>query len=179
MPRPPIRPLVRGYSHTFVLVAACTAFLAAKFIAHLLSPDHLRRQLAGLLADPKFEVSPPFEGIPQVGLGLGGRPSTAVVPNKDRTLRPAYLAEVAQARLGTDPVELATGHCPQVSHPDQVADLLQPSFAQLTALTARLSSALEPRRTRVTFTGWRWACALRLSLSRESAIVPLRLAVRC
>jgi hypothetical protein len=40
MPRPPIRPLVRRYSHTFALVAACTAFLAAKFIAHFLSTDH-------------------------------------------------------------------------------------------------------------------------------------------
>jgi hypothetical protein len=35
--RPPIRPLVRRYSHTFALVATCTAFLAAKFIARLLS----------------------------------------------------------------------------------------------------------------------------------------------
>ena len=42
------------------------------------------------------------------------RPSTAVVPSKDRTLRPAYLAEVARARLGTDPVELNAGHCPHV-----------------------------------------------------------------
>ena len=61
----------------------------------------------------------------QVGL-VWVRPSTAVVPNKDHTLRPAYLAEVARARLGTDPVELDTGHCPRGPHPDQVADLLQP-----------------------------------------------------
>jgi hypothetical protein len=33
MPRPPTRPLVRRYSHTFTFVAACMAFLAAKFIA--------------------------------------------------------------------------------------------------------------------------------------------------
>jgi pimeloyl-ACP methyl ester carboxylesterase len=57
---------------------------------------------------------------------LSARPSTAVVPTKDRTLRPAYMAEVARARLGTDPVELSAGHCPHVSHPDQVADLLEP-----------------------------------------------------
>jgi pimeloyl-ACP methyl ester carboxylesterase len=179
MPRPPIRPLVRRYSHTFVLVAACTAFLAAKFIAHLLSPDHLRRQLAGLLADPKFEVSPPFEGIPQVGLGLGGRPSTAVVPNKDRTLRPAYLAEVAQARLGTDPVELATGHCPQVSHPDQVADLLQPLLRAVDR--SNCPPLICPRATTYSCHVHRLALGMRATTLALPGVRdwPLRLAVRC
>jgi hypothetical protein len=64
----------------------------------------------------------------QVGL-VWVRPSTAVVPNKDHTLRPAYLAEVARARLGTDPVELDTGHCPRGYIRTRSQIFFSPSFA--------------------------------------------------
>jgi hypothetical protein len=83
----------------FVLVAACTAFLAAKFIARLLAPDHTSS------ANLESAGSPPSSWLARRSKGyhrsiwVSVRPSTAVVPNKDRTLRPAYLAEVARARL--------------------------------------------------------------------------------
>ncbi|TDP97181.1 alpha/beta fold hydrolase [Labedaea rhizosphaerae] len=52
------------------------------------------------------------------------RPSTAVVPRHDRTLRPEWMARVARERLGVEPVEVDGGHFPHVSRPEELADIL-------------------------------------------------------
>ena len=44
--------------------------------------------------------------------------------NLDRTIRPAWQRRMARERLGVEPVELPTGHCPNVSQPDRLAELL-------------------------------------------------------
>lgn len=47
-----------------------------------------------------------------------------ILPTGDRTLRPSWMRQAARQRLGTQPVEVNAGHCPHVSQPEVVADLL-------------------------------------------------------
>lgn len=49
---------------------------------------------------------------------------TVVICERDRTLRPDWLREASRRRLRTEPVSVDAGHCPHVSRPDEVADLL-------------------------------------------------------
>ena len=51
-------------------------------------------------------------------------PSTYIVAAHDRTIRPEWQRRMARERLGVEPVELASGHCPNVSQPDRLAALL-------------------------------------------------------
>ena len=51
-------------------------------------------------------------------------PSTYVVAAADRTIRPAWQRRMARERLGVEPVEIPTGHCPNVSRPARLAELL-------------------------------------------------------
>jgi pimeloyl-ACP methyl ester carboxylesterase len=51
-------------------------------------------------------------------------PSTYVLPTGSRALRPEWMREIARDRLGIDPVEIDAGHCPHVSHPKALAELL-------------------------------------------------------
>jgi pimeloyl-ACP methyl ester carboxylesterase len=51
-------------------------------------------------------------------------PSTVVVPSQDRTLRPSWMRQVARERLGVEAVEVDAGHCPHVSVPGVIADLV-------------------------------------------------------
>lgn len=51
-------------------------------------------------------------------------PSTYVVAARDRTLKPNWCRRAAQQRLGAAVIEIDAGHCPHVSQPVQVADIL-------------------------------------------------------
>lgn len=57
-------------------------------------------------------------------LSGGLPPSIFVLPTADRTLRPTWLAHTARKRLGVEPVEIDAGHCPHVSVPDRVAEII-------------------------------------------------------
>jgi hypothetical protein len=58
-------------------------------------------------------------------LGLAPEiPSTYIVAANDRTIRPEWQRRMAHDRLGVEPIELPTGHCPNVSHPHRLAELL-------------------------------------------------------
>jgi hypothetical protein len=50
--------------------------------------------------------------------------STYIVASDDRTIRPEWQRRMARDRLGVDPVEIPTGHCPNVSRPDWLAEIL-------------------------------------------------------
>lgn len=52
-------------------------------------------------------------------------PSTYILPVDNRTLRPAWMRRAARDRLGVEPVEIEGGHCPHVSFPQVVADVLE------------------------------------------------------
>ena len=51
-------------------------------------------------------------------------PSTYVVAAYDRTIRPEWQRRMARERLGVEPIEMPTGHCPNVSQPDRLAGIL-------------------------------------------------------
>lgn len=53
------------------------------------------------------------------------RPSTFVLPTRDRTLRPDWMRRTARERLGVQPLEIDGGHAPHVSRPDLLADVLE------------------------------------------------------
>ncbi len=51
-------------------------------------------------------------------------PSTYIVAAHDRTIRPEWQRRMARERLGVEPIEIPTGHCPNVSQPDRLAEIL-------------------------------------------------------
>lgn len=51
-------------------------------------------------------------------------PSTYIVATDDRTIRPDWQRRMARERLRVEPIEIPSGHCPNVSQPDLLADLL-------------------------------------------------------
>jgi pimeloyl-ACP methyl ester carboxylesterase len=50
--------------------------------------------------------------------------STYIVATQDRTVRPDWCRREAHRRLGANVVELAAGHCPHVSVPQELAIVL-------------------------------------------------------
>jgi len=61
----------------------------------------------------------PLPALPDV-------PARYVVTTRDRFMPPAVQRRVAQERLGvTDPEELASGHCPHLSRPEELAGVLE------------------------------------------------------
>ena len=51
-------------------------------------------------------------------------PSSYVVCADDRTVRPEWFRRDARERLGVEPIELPGGHCPHISRPAALADVL-------------------------------------------------------
>jgi len=51
-------------------------------------------------------------------------PSSYVLATEDRTIRPDWQRRMASERLGVDPIPIASGHCPNVSQPDRLAEVL-------------------------------------------------------
>jgi pimeloyl-ACP methyl ester carboxylesterase len=51
-------------------------------------------------------------------------PSTYILATDDRTIRPEWQRRMARERLRVEPIEIPTGHCPNVSHPGLLAALL-------------------------------------------------------
>jgi pimeloyl-ACP methyl ester carboxylesterase len=51
-------------------------------------------------------------------------PASYILCREDRTLRPDYWREKVRTQLSIEPIELAGGHCPHVSRPSELADVL-------------------------------------------------------
>jgi alpha/beta hydrolase family protein len=51
-------------------------------------------------------------------------PSSYILAADDRTIRPAWQRRMARERLGVEPLEIQSGHCPNVSRPAELAELL-------------------------------------------------------
>jgi pimeloyl-ACP methyl ester carboxylesterase len=56
-------------------------------------------------------------------------PSTYIVATGDRTIRPDWQRRMARERLGVEPAEIASGHCPNVSQPERLAAMLVDAVA--------------------------------------------------
>ncbi|HZF41189.1 MAG TPA: alpha/beta hydrolase [Blastocatellia bacterium] len=52
-------------------------------------------------------------------------PGAYIVCAEDRTITPAWQRRVAREWLGVEPFELPSGHCPNVSQPGMLADMLE------------------------------------------------------
>jgi pimeloyl-ACP methyl ester carboxylesterase len=52
------------------------------------------------------------------------KPSVYIVCSDDRTIRPEWSRRTAREWLGIEPLELPGGHCPHVSRPAELAELL-------------------------------------------------------
>jgi pimeloyl-ACP methyl ester carboxylesterase len=53
-----------------------------------------------------------------------GVASTYVICSDDRTINPDWSRRAARERLGVEPIEIAGGHCPYLSRPCELADVL-------------------------------------------------------
>jgi pimeloyl-ACP methyl ester carboxylesterase len=51
-------------------------------------------------------------------------PSTYIVATGDRTIQPDWRRRMARERLRVEPIEIPSGHCPNVSQPDRLAEIL-------------------------------------------------------
>jgi pimeloyl-ACP methyl ester carboxylesterase len=51
-------------------------------------------------------------------------PSSCIVCVNDRTIQPQWLLRAARERFGTVPIEMPGGHCPHVSRPGELAQVL-------------------------------------------------------
>jgi Alpha/beta hydrolase family len=52
-------------------------------------------------------------------------PASYIVCAEDRTVTPAWQRRAARELLGVEPLELPGGHCPNVSRPEALADVLE------------------------------------------------------
>jgi len=57
-------------------------------------------------------------------------PAIVVVPRSDRTIRASWMTEAARDRLGVEPIMLPGGHCPHVSRPNDVANIVNAAVTQ-------------------------------------------------
>lgn len=94
--------------------------VAMQFLFHDCSPDVARWALTTrrlMNAQRALTEVCPLGRWPTV-------PSSYILCLEDRTLSPQWWRRVAQERLGQAPVELPAGHCPHVSRPTELADVL-------------------------------------------------------
>jgi pimeloyl-ACP methyl ester carboxylesterase len=94
--------------------------LALRFLFHDCDPQTQQWALGTLrLFNPGLSV---YQHRPQPLPSTLSR--TFILPKGDRTLRPDWMRQAARQRLGAQPVEVDAGHCPHVSRPEAVADIL-------------------------------------------------------
>jgi len=94
--------------------------VAMEFLFHDCSPEVAQWALTTrrllIAKQAMLEVSP-LASWPSV-------PSSYIVCAEDRTIQPQWSRRVARERLGVEALELPGGHCPHVSRPAQLADML-------------------------------------------------------
>lgn len=96
------------------------AQLAMKFLFHDCSPEVAHWALSTLrlmYARGVLTEICPLDGWPDV-------PSSYVLCRKDRTLNPNWWRVACRERLGSDAIEIDSGHCPHISRPLELAGLL-------------------------------------------------------
>jgi pimeloyl-ACP methyl ester carboxylesterase len=95
--------------------------VALEFVFHDCPPERLDWALSTRIffyAKRALEEPCPLAAWPSV-------PASYVVCTNDRTLAPAWQRRAARERLGVEPVELPGGHCPHVSRPEALAEVLE------------------------------------------------------
>ncbi|MGH7482516.1 MAG: alpha/beta fold hydrolase [Longimicrobiales bacterium] len=93
--------------------------VAVRFLLHDCEPDVARAAFRRLRPEPGVlgrEVSPLRQ--------WPGVPCAYIVCTDDRTANPAWARRAARERLGIEPLEIPGGHCPMLSRPEQLAEVL-------------------------------------------------------
>jgi len=91
---------------------------AVRFLFHDCDSATLAWALQTLrLFYPAAAYASRISGVPSI-------PSTSIVPSQDRTFRPEWLRRAGRERLGVEPIDVPTGHCPHVSRPGLIAQIL-------------------------------------------------------
>lgn len=94
--------------------------LALRFLFHDADPQTRQWALGTLrLFNPGPAVYQHSPAALPVGISRA-----AIVPAADRTLRPEWMRQAARQRLGIEPTPIDAGHCPHVSKPRILADIL-------------------------------------------------------
>jgi Alpha/beta hydrolase family len=94
--------------------------VALKFVYHDCPPDRLAWALSTRLFfynRTALEEPCPLRAWPAV-------PSSYIVCADDRTITPAWQRKAAHELLRVEPIEIPGGHCPHVSRPEMLADVL-------------------------------------------------------
>lgn len=94
--------------------------VAREFLFHDCAPDVIEWALSTrrlMIARGALAEVYPLGAWPDV-------PCSSIVCADDRTIAPAWSRRMARERLGVDALELPGGHCPHVSRPAALADLL-------------------------------------------------------
>ncbi len=94
--------------------------VALEFVFHDCPPERLDWALSTRVwfyAKRAMEEPCPLSAWPAV-------PTSYIVCAEDRTITPAWQRRAAREWLGVEPVELPSGHCPHVSQPELLADVL-------------------------------------------------------
>ena len=95
--------------------------VALEFVYHDCPPERLDWAMSTRLlfyAKRAMEEPCPLASLPTV-------PTTYIVCAEDRTITPAWQRRAAREWLGVEPIELPGGHCPNVSRPEALADVLE------------------------------------------------------
>jgi len=94
--------------------------IAMRFLFHDCSPEIAQWALTTrrlMYAQRAYTELCPLDQWPSV-------PSAYIVCADDRTITPAWSKSAARERLGIEPIELSSGHCPHVSRPAELAEAL-------------------------------------------------------
>jgi pimeloyl-ACP methyl ester carboxylesterase len=95
-------------------------FLAKKFVFHDCGPAVAEWALTTMrlmYARAAMEEPCPLQRWPKV-------PSTYILPREDRTINPEWWRREATRLLGKPPLEIGGGHCPFISRPVELAEML-------------------------------------------------------
>jgi pimeloyl-ACP methyl ester carboxylesterase len=94
--------------------------IANEFLFHDCAPDRLRwahNELRILNLRRVWTERYPLEHWPDA-------PASYIVCSQDRTIQPSWSRRIAKQQLGVEPIELSAGHCPYVSRPKELAQIL-------------------------------------------------------
>jgi len=94
--------------------------VAIDFLFHDCPPEAMKLGLmtrTKMYAEGAMTEVFPLEALPDV-------PSSYIVCSDDRTITPEWSRRAALERLGVEAIELPGGHCPYLSRPLQLADVL-------------------------------------------------------
>lgn len=95
--------------------------VALEFTLHDCPPERLHWALSTRVlfyAKRAMEEPCPLKSWPSVA-------ATYIACADDRTITPAWQRKSARELLGVEPVELPGGHCPNISRPEALADVLE------------------------------------------------------